>query len=130
MSSVVTFPLLPVVGADILDKTGQNAFSFGRLREEPTWWELDSNQRIHFDEVQRLNQYLREEYHQLQDVLWHSGYSKLYSGQKGLSVFFHNKPGELHSDVRVNNNYTTVLCYIKTLLSMFSVYPTLTTRSL
>ena len=40
-----------MIGADILDKTGQNAFSFGRLREEPTWWELDSNQRIHFDEV-------------------------------------------------------------------------------
>ena len=79
--------MLVVVGADILDKTGQNAFSFGRLREEPTWWELDSNQRIHFDEVQRLNQYLREEYHQLQDVLWHSGYSKLYSGMKDLSVF-------------------------------------------
>ena len=34
-----------VIGADILDKTGQNAYSFGRLKEEPTWWELDSNQR-------------------------------------------------------------------------------------
>ena len=40
-----------MIGADILDKTGQNAFSFGRLREEPTWWQLDTNQRIHFDEV-------------------------------------------------------------------------------
>jgi len=49
------------------------------LREEPTWWELDTAQRIHFDEVQRLNQYLREEYHQLQDVLWKSGYSRLYA---------------------------------------------------
>jgi len=29
--------------------------------------------------VQRLNQYLREEYHQLQDILWKSGYSKLYA---------------------------------------------------
>ena len=72
-----------VIGADILDKTGQNAFSFGRLREEPTWWELDTNQRIHFDEVQRMNQYLREEYHQLQDVLWESGYGRLYSGEIG-----------------------------------------------
>lgn len=68
-----------LIGADILDKTGQNAFSFGRLREEPTWWELDSNQRIHFDEVQKMNQYLREEYHQLQDILWGSGYGRLYS---------------------------------------------------
>jgi hypothetical protein len=55
-----------VIGADILDKTSTNAFTFGRLREEPTWWELEEAQRIHFDEVQRLNQYLREEYHQLQ----------------------------------------------------------------
>jgi len=68
-----------LIGADILDKTGQNAFSFGRLREEPTWWELDEGQRNHFDEVQRLNQYLREEYHQLQDLLWQSGFSKLYA---------------------------------------------------
>ena len=43
-----------MIGADILDKTGQNAFSFGRLREEPTWWQLDTNQRIHFDEVKAL----------------------------------------------------------------------------
>ena len=87
--------LVAVIGADILDKTNQNAFTFGRLREEPTWWELDSAQRIHFDEVsflhksgfqltlypqvQRLNQYLREEYHQLQDILWSSGFSKLYA---------------------------------------------------
>ena len=84
-----------MIGADILDKTNTNAFQFGRLREEPTWWELEPAQRIHFDEVQRLNQYLREEYHQLQvglvlhvvvsvtgsvqDVLWTSGYSKLYA---------------------------------------------------
>lgn len=76
------FLLLTVIGADILDKTGQNAFSFGRLREEPAWWELDTNQRKHFDEVQRMNQYLREEYHQLQDYLWGSGYGRLYAGKK------------------------------------------------
>ena len=70
-----------MIGADILDKTGQNAFSFGRLREEPAWWELDTNQRKHFDEVQRMNQYLREEYHQLQDYLWGSGYGRLYAGK-------------------------------------------------
>ena len=43
--------IILVIGADILDKTNQNAFTFGRLREEPTWWELDTAQRIHFDEV-------------------------------------------------------------------------------
>ena len=67
-----------MIGADILDKTNQNAFSFGRLKEENTWFELDSVQRLHFDEIQRLNQYLREEYHQLQDFLWKSGYTTLY----------------------------------------------------
>jgi len=34
---------------------------------------------INWYQVQRLNQYLREEYHQLQDILWKSGYSKLYA---------------------------------------------------
>jgi len=91
-----------LVGADILDKTGQNAFSFGRLREEPTWWELDSNQRIHFDEVQRLNQYLREEYHQLQDVLWHSGYSKLYSDMPERRL----KPANAPDACRVHGSLT------------------------
>ena len=28
-----------------------------------------------------MNQYLREEYHQLQDVLWGSGFSRLYAGE-------------------------------------------------
>jgi len=91
-----------LVGADILDKTGQNAFSFGRLREEPTWWKLDSNQRIHFDEVQRLNQYLREEYHQLQDVLWHSGYSKLYSDMPERRL----KPANAPDACRVHGSLT------------------------
>jgi hypothetical protein len=40
-----------VMGADILDKTNQNAFSFGRLREEATWYQLEENQRQHFEEV-------------------------------------------------------------------------------
>ena len=90
-----------MIGADILDKTGQNAFSFGRLREEPAWWELDTNQRKHFDEVQRMNQYLREEYHQLQDYLWGSGYGRLYAGKRNafsqktifiLFIQFHEYP--------------------------------------
>ena len=72
-----------MIGADILDKTNTNAYTFGRLKEEQTWWQLEAAQRVYFDEVafseiwlsgetdlyvqvQRLNQYLREEYHQLQ----------------------------------------------------------------
>ena len=87
--SIKTDHFSSVIGADILDKTGQNAFSFGRLREEPAWWELDTNQRKHFDEVQRMNQYLREEYHQLQDYLWGSGYGRLYAGKRSA---FSGKP--------------------------------------
>ena len=29
-----------------------------------------------------MNQYLREEYHQLQDYLWGSGYGRLYAGMR------------------------------------------------
>jgi len=91
-----------LIGADILDKTNQNAFTFGRLREEPTWWELDSAQRIHFEEVQRLNQYLREEYHQLQDVLWKSGFSRLYADLPERKV----KPITPHDACRVHGTLT------------------------
>ena len=40
-----------VIGADILDKTNTNAFTFGRLKEEQTWWTLEPDQRVYFDEV-------------------------------------------------------------------------------
>ena len=40
-----------VIGADILDKTNTNAYTFGRLKEEPTWWQLEPDQRVYFDEV-------------------------------------------------------------------------------
>jgi len=66
------------IGADILDSTYQNTFSFGRLKEEPTWFELDRLQRKHFDSIKTFNEYLREEYHSLQDLLWNSGQSSLF----------------------------------------------------
>ena len=43
-----------VIGADILDKTNQNAFSFGRLREDNAWYELEDHQAIYFEEVKYL----------------------------------------------------------------------------
>lgn len=51
------------VGADILDSTNQNAFKFGSLEVEDTWFELSHNQQIHFDNKRHFNSYLREEYH-------------------------------------------------------------------
>jgi len=93
-----------LIGADILDKTNQNAYSFGRLREEPTWWELEEAQRIHFDEVQRLNQYLREEYHQLQEVLWQSGFSRLYADLPERKITPQKKPDacRVHGSLTLN----------------------------
>lgn len=58
------------IGADILDSTNQNVFSFGILEEEDTWWELCPNQQMYFDYIQHLNSYLREEYHSVADVLY------------------------------------------------------------
>lgn len=53
------------IGADILDSTNQNVFSFGILEEQDTWWNLDPEQRTYFEYIQHLNAYLREEYHSL-----------------------------------------------------------------
>lgn len=51
------------LGADILDSTNQNAYKFGSLEEEDTWFELAPNQQIYFDSKRHFNSYLREEYH-------------------------------------------------------------------
>ena len=75
MGSLSSFP---VIGADILDSTNQNTFSFGRLKEDPTWFELDHLQRKHFDAIQMFNGYLREEYHAVQDLMWKSGQDSFY----------------------------------------------------
>lgn len=53
------------IGADILDSTNQNVFSFGVLEEDDTWWDLCPAQRNYFEYIQHLNGYLREEYHSL-----------------------------------------------------------------
>lgn len=53
------------IGADILDSTNQNVFSFGILEEDDTWWDLCPMQRSFFTYLQHHNQYLREEYHSL-----------------------------------------------------------------
>ncbi len=67
-----------MIGADILDSTSQNTFGFGRLKEENTWFELDRLQRKHFDAVQSMNHYLREEYHNVAELMWRSGRDKFY----------------------------------------------------
>ena len=66
------------IGADILDSTNQNTFTFGRLKEENSWFELDHIQRKHFDSIQLFNGYLREEFHAIHHVLWTSGSNAIY----------------------------------------------------
>jgi hypothetical protein len=56
------------IGADILDSTNQNTFSFGVIEEEDTWWNLCPEQKQHFDYMSHLNRYLTEEYHSIAGV--------------------------------------------------------------
>lgn len=58
------------IGADILDSTNQNTFSFGVIEEEDVWWNLDINQRQHFDYMNHLNRYLTEEYHSVAEIMY------------------------------------------------------------
>ena len=66
------------VGADVLDTTGQSVVSFGQLEEEDTWFELSPTQYSHFLAAQRLNSMLREKNHGLQQLLWKSGYQRIF----------------------------------------------------
>lgn len=67
------------IGADVLDSTNQHMIDFDSLKEEDTWWELTSEQRIHFDALKHMNSYLREEYHAIHELLWKSNQVTLYS---------------------------------------------------
>lgn len=58
------------IGADLIDTTNQNVFSFGTLQEEDTWFELCENQQLYFDYIKQLNAYLREEYHSIAKILY------------------------------------------------------------
>ncbi|KAK4306375.1 hypothetical protein Pmani_021794 [Petrolisthes manimaculis] len=66
------------VGADVLDLTGQQVMTFGSLEMEDTWWVLDPDQRVHFEGVQRVNSYLREQFHSIHEILWRSGYTNIF----------------------------------------------------
>ncbi|KAG5672175.1 hypothetical protein PVAND_002325 [Polypedilum vanderplanki] len=58
------------IGADILDSTNQNTFSFGVIEEEDTWWNLCPEQKQHFDYMSHLNKYLTEEYHSIAEIMY------------------------------------------------------------
>jgi endoplasmic reticulum-Golgi intermediate compartment protein 2 len=52
--------------------------SFGELTYEDTWFELDEAQKDFFSSLKYVNEYLREEAHALQQVLWKSSMSRTY----------------------------------------------------
>ena len=90
------------MGADILDSTNQNTFTFGRLKEENTWFELDHLQRQHFDSIKMFNAYLREEFHAIHHLLWKSGSNALY----GELPDRRQKPDEPFDACRVHGSLT------------------------
>ncbi|KAJ8683002.1 hypothetical protein QAD02_018794 [Eretmocerus hayati] len=60
------------IGADVLDSTSKNLLTMDTLHEEDTWWELDQDQRTHFEALKHMNYYFREEYHAIHELLWKS----------------------------------------------------------
>lgn len=59
------------IGADIIDPTNQNnAYTYGRLTEDAVSFELTPGQSEHWDMVRNINDYLRNQHHTLQDLLW------------------------------------------------------------
>ncbi|XP_071543328.1 endoplasmic reticulum-Golgi intermediate compartment protein 2 isoform X3 [Panulirus ornatus] len=75
------------VGADVLDMTGQQVMTFGSLNMEDTWWALDPDQRIHFEGVQRVNSYLREQFHSVHELLWRSGYTNIFGDMPRRRIY-------------------------------------------
>lgn len=43
---------------------------YGQLIEEPTYFDLTEEQRMHWDTIRSLNSYLRDEHHAIRDILW------------------------------------------------------------
>lgn len=50
----------------------------GTLKNICLRFELDRLQRHHFEAIRTFNEYLREEYHSIQDLLWKTGNTALY----------------------------------------------------
>uniref|UniRef100_A0A023F2D1 Putative copii vesicle protein n=1 Tax=Triatoma infestans TaxID=30076 RepID=A0A023F2D1_TRIIF len=72
------------IGADIVDSTNQNLLMFGSLEEEDTWFEMNEEQRSHFEDIRHFNSYLREEYHAINQLLWKSAHSFQPTGNSGF----------------------------------------------
>ena len=71
---------ITVIGADILDQTGQDTMSFGKLEMTNVPYELTPKQKRFFEITRHVNQYMREEYHAVQELLWLTGHSPILGG--------------------------------------------------
>lgn len=77
-----------MIGADILDVTNQNTELFGELEEEPVQFELTKPHRAQWETMQKINLYIREEYHAIQELIWKDGYTNILRGlPTGLVIF-------------------------------------------
>lgn len=68
------------IGADVLDQTGQDVFSYGKLKEDPAYFELTPRQQEYLDFTQHVNDYLTQEYHAIQELLWRSDKRAFHGG--------------------------------------------------
>ncbi|XP_017095039.2 endoplasmic reticulum-Golgi intermediate compartment protein 2 [Drosophila bipectinata] len=66
----VAMPCASLSGVDLMDETQQDVFAYGTLQREGVWWEMNDHDRLQFQAIQIQNQYLREEFHSLADVLF------------------------------------------------------------
>lgn len=89
------------IGADILDSTNQNVFSFGTLQEEDTWFELDENQQLYFEYVKQLNTYLRKEWYNINELLYKDQKETIYNLPKRIV-----KPNKPYDACRIYGSLT------------------------
>ncbi|GAB1609491.1 endoplasmic reticulum-Golgi intermediate compartment protein 2-like isoform X1 [Argonauta hians] len=93
------------VGADCLDITGQDVQAFGQLQQEDAYFDLSPQQQRYHNMLQEFNQYLREDYHAIQEVLWlTSGISSLASAMPDPQLK-NDKPPDacrIHGSLHVN----------------------------
>lgn len=55
---------------------------------EDTWFEMDPEQKMYFDEMNRVNTYFREKYHSLRHILWKARYLSNYKpGPRYRKIF-------------------------------------------
>lgn len=62
------------IGADVLDQTGEDTQSFGTLKMDNTLFELSPRQKHYLQITKHVNQYMRNEYHAIQELMWLSGH--------------------------------------------------------